>query len=110
MHNGFVRIDDEKMSKSLDNFFTIRDVVKVHHPEAVRYFLLATHYRAPINYSEENLLQAKAALDRALYRAAWRRAEYSRRYWRDAGAVPGGDERRFQTPKPLRSCSQSRAT
>ena len=61
MHNGFVRIDDEKMSKSLDNFFTIRDVVKVHHPEAVRYFLLATHYRAPINYSEENLLQAKAA-------------------------------------------------
>ena len=61
-------VDDEKMSKSLDNFFTIRDVVKVHHPEAVRYFLLATHYRAPINYSEENLLQAKAALDR-LYTA-----------------------------------------
>ncbi|HZF25439.1 MAG TPA: cysteine--tRNA ligase [Steroidobacteraceae bacterium] len=68
MHNGFVRINDEKMSKSLDNFFTIRDVVKVYHPEAVRYFLLATHYRAPINYSEENLLQAKAALDR-LYTA-----------------------------------------
>jgi cysteinyl-tRNA synthetase len=68
MHNGFVRINDEKMSKSLDNFFTIRDVVKAYPPEAVRYFLLATHYRAPINYSEENLLQAKAALDR-LYTA-----------------------------------------
>jgi cysteinyl-tRNA synthetase len=68
MHNGFVRINDEKMSKSLDNFFTIRDVVKAYPAEAVRYFLLATHYRAPINYSEENLLQAKAALDR-LYTA-----------------------------------------
>jgi cysteinyl-tRNA synthetase len=68
MHNGFVRINDEKMSKSLDNFFTIRDVVRMYPPEAVRYFLLATHYRAPINYTEENLLQAKAALDR-LYTA-----------------------------------------
>src|SRR5262249_53337510 len=68
MHNGFVRINDEKMSKSLDNFFTIRDVVRTYDPEAVRYFLLATHYRAPINYSEENLTQARAALDR-LYTA-----------------------------------------
>ena len=68
MHNGFVRINDEKMSKSLENFFTIRDVLKVHPPEVVRYFLLSTHYRAPINYSEENLQQARAALDR-LYTA-----------------------------------------
>src|SRR5262245_36977296 len=68
MHNGFVRIEDEKMSKSLGNFFTIRDVLKVHRPEAVRYFLLATHYRAPINYSEDNLAQAAAALER-LYTA-----------------------------------------
>jgi cysteinyl-tRNA synthetase len=68
MHNGFVRINEEKMSKSLENFFTIRDVLKVHPPEVVRYFLLSTHYRAPINYSEENLQQARAALDR-LYTA-----------------------------------------
>jgi cysteinyl-tRNA synthetase len=68
MHNGFVRIDDEKMSKSLGNFFTVREVLKVHHPEVVRYFLLASHYRGPINYSEENLDQAHAALDR-LYTA-----------------------------------------
>jgi len=68
MHNGFVRINDEKMSKSLDNFFTIRDVLKVHRAEAVRYFLLATHYRAPINYGEDNLKQAAAALER-LYTA-----------------------------------------
>jgi len=51
------------MSKSLGNFFTVRDVLKVHHPEVVRYFLLASHYRGPINYSEENLQQARAALD-----------------------------------------------
>jgi cysteinyl-tRNA synthetase len=68
MHNGFVRIDDEKMSKSLGNFFTVREVLKIHHPEVVRYFLLASHYRGPINYSEENLQQAGAALDR-LYTA-----------------------------------------
>ena len=68
MHNGFVRIDDEKMSKSLGNFITVREVLKAHHAEAVRYFLLASHYRAPINYSDDNLQQARAALDR-LYTA-----------------------------------------
>jgi len=68
MHNGFVRVDDEKMSKSLNNFFTVRDVIKVHHPEVVRYFLIGSHYRGPINYSNDNLLQSRAALDR-LYTA-----------------------------------------
>ncbi len=68
MHNGFVRIEEEKMSKSLGNFITVREVLKTHHAEAVRYFLLASHYRAPINYSDENLQQARAALDR-LYTA-----------------------------------------
>jgi cysteinyl-tRNA synthetase len=68
MHNGFVRIDDEKMSKSLGNFVSVRDVLKTHHAEAVRYFLLATHYRAPVNYSDENVQQARAALER-LYTA-----------------------------------------
>lgn len=68
MHNGFVRVEDEKMSKSLGNFFTVREVLKVHHPETVRYFLLGSHYRGPINYSEDNLRQARAGLDR-LYTA-----------------------------------------
>lgn len=68
MHNGFMRVDDEKMSKSIGNFITLRDLFRTHDPEAVRYFLLSSHYRAPINYSEDNLRQARAALDR-LYTA-----------------------------------------
>jgi len=68
MHCGFVRIDDEKMSKSLNNFFTIREVLKVYHPEVIRYFLLSSHYRSPVNYSEENLDNAKASVSR-LYSA-----------------------------------------
>ena len=68
MHCGFVRIDDEKMSKSLGNFFTIREVLKAYHPEVIRYFLLASHYRSPVNYSEETLEAAKASLHR-LYTA-----------------------------------------
>jgi len=55
MHNGFVNVDAEKMSKSLGNFFTIRDVREVYHAQAIRFFLLSTHYRAPINYTERNL-------------------------------------------------------
>ncbi|XP_075074145.1 cysteine--tRNA ligase, chloroplastic/mitochondrial isoform X3 [Nicotiana tabacum] len=51
IHNGFVTIDDEKMSKSLGNFFTIREVTQLYHPIALRYFLLGTHYRSPVNYS-----------------------------------------------------------
>jgi len=68
MHCGFVRIDDEKMSKSLNNFFTIREVLKIYHPEVIRYFLLSSHYRSPVNYSEENLNSAKASVGR-LYSA-----------------------------------------
>jgi len=68
MHCGFVRIDDEKMSKSLGNFFTIREVLKSYHPEVVRCFLLSSHYRSPVNYSEENLNTAKASVTR-LYSA-----------------------------------------
>jgi len=62
MHNGFVRVDDEKMSKSLGNFFTIREVLKSYDPEVVRYFILTSHYRSPLNYSDQHLDQAKAAL------------------------------------------------
>jgi len=62
MHNGFVRIDDEKMSKSLGNFFTVREVLQQYAPEVVRYFILTSHYRSPLNYSQEQLEQAKNAL------------------------------------------------
>ena len=64
MHNGFVRVDDEKMSKSLGNFFTVREVLPRLRPEVLRAFLLASHYRAPVNYTEENLRQADASLQR----------------------------------------------
>ncbi len=64
MHNGFVRIDNEKMSKSLGNFFTVREVMERYHPEVIRYFILSSHYRSPLNYSDESLEQAKSALTR----------------------------------------------
>jgi len=64
MHNGFVRVDDEKMSKSLGNFFTVREILKSYRAEEIRYFILASHYRSPLNYSQENLENGKAALTR----------------------------------------------
>ena len=64
MHNGFVQINEEKMSKSLGNFFTVREVLKQYRPEVVRYFILSSHYRSPLNYSTDNLESAKSALDR----------------------------------------------
>ena len=68
MHNGFVRVDDEKMSKSLGNFFTIREVLKKFDPEVVRFFILRAHYRSPLNYSDVHLDDARSALPR-LYTA-----------------------------------------
>ncbi len=64
MHNGFVNVDDEKMSKSLGNFFTVREVLKVYPAEALRYFILNSHYRSPLNYSDVQLDQSRAALGR----------------------------------------------
>ncbi len=64
MHVGFVRLDQEKMSKSLGNFFTVREVLKKFEPEVMRYFILGSHYRSPLDYSDENLQGAKAALTR----------------------------------------------
>ena len=64
MHCGAVRVDNEKMSKSLGNFFTIREILEKYHPETVRYFLLSSQYRSAINYSEDSLKTAKQALDR----------------------------------------------
>ena len=68
MHNGFVRIDEEKMSKSLGNFFTVREVLKKYRPEIIRFFVLSSHYRSPLNYSDEQLDDAGLALTR-LYTA-----------------------------------------
>jgi cysteinyl-tRNA synthetase len=68
MHNGFVRVDNEKMSKSLGNFFTIREVLGKYDAEVVRFFILRAHYRSPLNYSDAHLDDAKGALTR-LYTA-----------------------------------------
>jgi cysteinyl-tRNA synthetase len=68
MHNGFVRVDNEKMSKSLGNFFTIRDVLQRYDAETVRFFIVRTHYRSPLNYSDAHLDDARGALKR-LYTA-----------------------------------------
>lgn len=64
MHNGFVRVDSEKMSKSVGNFFTVREVLKNYQAEVVRFFILRAHYRSPLNYSDQHLKDAKQALDR----------------------------------------------
>ena len=68
IHNGFVRVDNEKMSKSLGNFFTIRDVLKKYRAEVIRFFILRAHYRSPLNYSDAHLDDANGALTR-LYTA-----------------------------------------
>lgn len=68
MHNGFINIDNQKMSKSLNNFFTVRDIAKEYDLEVVRYFLLSAHYRSPINFSRDQIEAASASLAR-LYNA-----------------------------------------
>ncbi len=64
IHNGFVRVNSEKMSKSLGNFFTIRDILKQYHPEVLRLFLLASHYRSPVDFSDAALAEARQGMDR----------------------------------------------
>jgi cysteinyl-tRNA synthetase len=64
MHNGFVNINNEKMSKSLNNFLMIKDILQTYHPETVRLFLLSSHYRSPIDFSDQNLKEAEKALDK----------------------------------------------
>ena len=68
VHNGFVRVDNEKMSKSLGNFFTVRDVLKKYDAEVIRFFIVRAHYRSPLNYSDVHIDDAKGALTR-LYTA-----------------------------------------
>jgi len=81
MHNGFVRINEEKMSKSLGNFFTVREVLKQYPPEVMRYFILTSHYRSSLNYSEQNLETAQQALTR-LY-TALRGLPHTDQVWAD---------------------------
>ena len=64
LHNGFVNVNQEKMSKSLGNFFTIRDILQSYDPEVVRFFILTAHYRSPIDFSDQNLQEALAGLSR----------------------------------------------
>jgi cysteinyl-tRNA synthetase len=64
MHNGFVNIDSEKMSKSLGNFFTIREVLEKYRPEIIRFFLLSTHYRSPLDFSDKALTEAETRYER----------------------------------------------
>jgi cysteinyl-tRNA synthetase len=90
IHNGFVNIDNEKMSKSLGNFFTLREVLAKVRPDVLRFFFASSHYRSPIDYSDRSLAEAKAGLDR-LYRVKDKVERCA-----DAGArassVPDGDE------------------
>ncbi|MBU9820653.1 cysteine--tRNA ligase [Rahnella sp. BCC 1045] len=82
MHSGMVMIDREKMSKSLDNFFTVRDVLKYYDAESVRYFLMSGHYRSQLNYSEENLKLARTSMERL----------YTSLRGTDASATPAGGD------------------
>ena len=82
MHSGMVMVDREKMSKSLGNFFTVRDVLQHYDAETVRYFLMSGHYRSQLNYGEDNLNQARAALERL----------YTALRHTDTGAQPAGGE------------------
>lgn len=92
MHNGFIRVDGEKMSKSLGNFFTIRDILKLYDAEVIRFFMLRAHYRSPLNYSDAHLDDAKNSLTR-LYTAlnnveqmntniVWQEHEYGQRFFK----------------------------
>ena len=64
MHNGFVHVNEEKMSKSLGNFFTVREILSRYRPEEVRYFILSSHCRSPLNHDDEHLDHASSALTR----------------------------------------------
>ncbi len=102
IHNGFVRVDEEKMSKSLGNFFTVREVLKEYQPEVIRFFILSSHYRSPLNYSVDNLEEAKSALN-GLYTAlrdskAYEGVEPNQNYVEEFNSYMDDD---FNTPKAI---------
>ena len=98
MHNGFVRVDDEKMSKSLGNFFTVREILEKFAPEVVRFFILRAHYRSPLNYSRPASRRCAPVAHAALHGAEGRRCSGHRHRLERAAraAVQGGDGRRLQ--------------
>ncbi len=77
IHNGFVLINNEKMSKSLGNFLTIEEILQKYHPMVLRFFLLSTHYRSPINFEEQHLMQAQQAYNKVHLALAYARQEYA---------------------------------
>lgn len=110
MHNGFVRIDDEKMSKSLGNFFTVREVTAKYPPEAIRFFILSSHYRSPLNYAEDQLEQAKNSLSR-FYHSLREVQPEPNVSWQDADFAPRFREAMdddFNTPLALSVLSDIR--
>ncbi len=111
MHNGFVRVDDEKMSKSLGNFFTVREILKSYRAEDIRYFILASHYRSPLNYSQENLENAKAALTRLYSTLRGLSPDHSSDNRCDEYTRPVTTPWMMTSihPRPLPSCLKSRA-
>jgi cysteinyl-tRNA synthetase len=96
LHNGFISIDNKKMSKSLDNFFTVREAAEAYGYENIRMFMLMSHYRSPLNYSAEILIQSKNALDRL--RTAKETLEFISKNGSDTGDK---SEREFIDSLPL---------
>ncbi len=96
VHNGFVTINGEKMSKSLGNFLTIKDILSRHHPEALRLFLLSKHYRKPLDYSDESLREAVVSLDRVY-------ATLMEATATTAGRIPGPKDEASTLPSEARS-------
>ena len=103
MHNGFVRVDDEKMSKSLGNFFTIRTVLEQYDAEVVRFFILRAHYRSPLNYSDQHLDDAKVALNRLYTALRGLKAEAVAIDWQQSQAATfkAAMDDDFNTPEAL---------
>ena len=102
VHNGFVRVDEEKMSNSLGNFFTVKEVLQKYQPEVIRFFILSSHYRSPLNYSIDNLEAAKSALT-GLYTAlrdssSSSAVELNKAYVDEFNAYMNDD---FNTPKAI---------
>jgi cysteinyl-tRNA synthetase len=87
IHNGFVNINQEKMSKSLGNILTIKEILTRFHPEIIRLFLLSHHYRSPVDFSEENLAEAKMSMDR-FYSTLQRMDEWEGKGSRGGGGIP----------------------
>ncbi len=103
LHNGFVRVDDEKMSKSLGNFFTIREVLEKYDAEVVRFFILRAHYRSPLNYSDQHLDDARSALTRLYTSLRGLNAPMRTIDWSDVSAArfKAAMDDDFNTPEAL---------